>query len=106
MLGDACTHPLTHAHHTCLGPWAFGPLQPLCCGGLSPVFPVSKALITMQQDTVQLVWGCADPIRSRVTFHWPQGSDLVTVSNDHQQISYSVEEAHELFEQMLDSGAY
>jgi hypothetical protein len=59
--------------------------------------------ITIQQTEVHLRYG--DEL---VKFHWPKGSDLVEITstlgkNDGQ---YSVEEASELFDKLLDMGAY
>lgn len=42
-----------------------------------------------------------------VTFDWPIGSDLVTITNSlGQPTDYSVPEAHDIFWDLLNGGAY
>jgi hypothetical protein len=60
--------------------------------------------ITMQQQRVTLRCGY-----NLVSFDWPVGSDAVTISQSERPEStelYSIEEAHELFDKLLRSGAY
>lgn len=60
---------------------------------------------TIVQELVKL--RCADNL---VSFHWPAGADVVTISateSKHQgPTAYSPEEAHDLFHWLLDHGAY
>jgi hypothetical protein len=60
--------------------------------------------VTIQQERVTL--RCADNF---VTFDWPTGADVVTVSGTvkpAEPVAYSIEEAHELFLWLMDHGAY
>lgn len=59
--------------------------------------------ITIQQQEVHLRYG--DEL---VKFYWPKGSDLVEITSTSGLNNgfYSVEEASELFNKLLDMGAY
>jgi hypothetical protein len=59
--------------------------------------------ITMQQQRVTLRCGY-----NLVSFDWPVGSDAVTISQSERPESTEqlIEEAHELFDKLLRSGAY
>ena len=58
--------------------------------------------LTLQQERVVLHYG-----NNRVTFVWPFGTDVVTVSQSQRPVihHFSVEEGHELFQSLLDAGA-
>ena len=59
-------------------------------------------MLVMQQERVTLRY--QDML---VTFDWPFGQDLVTVTNSlGQPTVMSVQEAHDLFWKLLDGGAY
>ncbi len=59
--------------------------------------------VTIQQTVVLLRYG--DEV---MKFYWPKGSDLVEIKSTSGLNNglYSVEEASELFDKLLDMGAY
>ena len=70
----------------------------LSCPFFPCIFGLLVMSITINQELVSLVSSCGN---GRMEFYWPNGAEVVTVTNGRRREVYSIEEAHELFDQLL-----